>query len=165
MYKVGNIALKVEGANTVSELLDIKTIALNLDVSRQTVYNHVEKNSQALKGNIRKVQGVTYLNQEGIYIIKESMGLIKTPVQKESIGIEEIIKEISENIQSGMQESIEELRENLKEDIKEDYQNLQEQIELLKKQNENLILILEKQEQERLQKQEKKSIFDIFKRK
>ena len=44
----------------------VKEIALDLEVSQVTVYNHIKKLDKELKGNIFKRQGVTHIDDEGI---------------------------------------------------------------------------------------------------
>lgn len=144
----------------MSELLDIKTIAFNLNVSRQTIYNHIDKNSKELQGNIRKVQGVTYLNEEGVKTIKKSMGLIKPPTQVKEFNVDEIIKQITDDIKINNKEDIEDLKKDIKKDAEQKYNKLESEIEELKKQNEDLIRLIEKQQEEN-----KRSIWDIFRRK
>ncbi len=126
---------------------NVKEIAADLGVTIQTVYNHINKNEKELQGCIFKQQGVTYLDDEGIRIIKISMGLIQAPVVKENIGIEEVIKDISDLV-----------TENVSANIKQDMDKLQQEVQDLKSQNELLIKMLQNQ-------QERKSIFNIFKRK
>jgi len=117
----------------------VKEIALDLEVSQVTVYNHIKKLDKELKGNIFKRQGTTYIDDEGIRQIKISMGLIQVPVVKENIGIEEVIKDISDLV-----------TENVSANIK--------QIQDLKEQNNQLIKLVQEQ-------QKRKSIFNLFKRK
>lgn len=152
---------------------DIKTISLELNVSRQTVYNHISKNDKELKGCILKKQGVTFLTNEGVRILKESMGLIKAPKIQQNIGMEEIIEQISENVQDKIKESmlvvkedivlqVEDSKKSITENIKEDYTRLEKELEEVKKQNEVLINMLKDQ----IEKQEqKKGFFGIFRKK
>ena len=125
----------------------VKEIALDLEVSQVTVYNHIKKLDKELKGNIFKRQGTTYIDDEGIMQSKISMGLIQVPVVKENIGIEEVIKDISDLV-----------TENVSANIKQDMDKLQQEVQDLKEQNRLLIELVQEQ-------QERKSIFNIFKRK
>ena len=71
------------------------------------------------------------------------MGLIEVPEVKENISMEKIIESISEQVSNN---------------IKQDMDKLQQEVQDLKSQNELLIKMLQNQ-------QERKSIFNIFKRK
>lgn len=141
-------------------MIDVKTIALKLNVSRQTIYNHIEKNNQAIESNIRKINGVTYLKTDGVDILKESLGLINPSMQKQDISMDEIIKNISKSIT----ESIKENLEDTKTDIKKDYESLDNEVSKLKKQNEQLIELI-KQQNKKQEEIENKSFFNFFKRK
>lgn len=144
-------------------MIDIKNLALELEVTRQTIYNHIQKNKQELKPCMLKQQGVTFITSDGIRIIKESMGLIKVPVvQEKQIGMEEVIKEISDNINTELKQELKESMENVKEDIKQDYNKLENELAEVKKQNEILIQMIQDQQEKQ---EEKKGFFDIFKRK
>lgn len=125
----------------------VKEIALDLEVSQVTVYNHIKKLDKELKGNIFKRQGVTHIDDEGIRQIKISMGLIQAPVVKENIGIEEVIKDISDLV-----------IENVSANIKQDMDKMEQEIQDLKEQNELLIELVQEQ-------QKKKSPFDLLRRK
>lgn len=124
-------------------MYSVKDLAYELDVTVQTVYNHIKKNDKKLIGHIFKKQGTSYLDDEGLKIIKISMGLIEVPEVKKDIGAEEIIRDISIQVSNN---------------IKKDMEKLQQEVQDLKEQNRILIEMLQKQ-------QEKKSIFDLFKRK
>ena len=124
----------------------VKEIALDLEVSQVTVYNHIKKLDKELLGNIFKRQGTTVIDDEGIRLIKISMGLIQVPVVKEIVSMEEIIKDISSLV-----------TENVSANIKRDYEVLEQQIHDLKKQNELLIELVKEQ-------QEKKSFLNWFRK-
>lgn len=128
----------------------VKEIALDLEVSQVTVYNHIKKLDKELKGNIFKKQGTTYLDDEGIRLIKISMGLIQPPVVKENIGIEEVIKDISDLV-------TENVSANIKQDINNKMDKLEQEIQDLKEQNRILIELMQEQK-------EKKSIFNWFRK-
>lgn len=49
---------------------DIKDIALMLGVSRVTVYNHLKKLDKEIKAYTFKKKGVTYVNDDGIKLLK-----------------------------------------------------------------------------------------------
>lgn len=125
----------------------VKEIALSLSVSQVTIYNHIKKLDKELLGNIFKKQGTTFIDDEGIRQIKISMGLIQAPVVKENISMENIINDISDLV-----------TENVSANINGKMDKLEQEIQDLKKQNELLIELVKDQ-------QEKKSIFNIFKRK
>lgn len=128
---------------------NVKEIALELDVTIQTIYNHIKKNEKELKGCIAKIQNINYLDDQGIRIIKESMGLIQVPMKNQEIGLEEIIEDISSLVTA-----------NIALSIRQDMDNLYKEIEELKEQNKLLIeLVKEKRKQE-----EKKGIFNWFKK-
>lgn len=124
----------------------VKEIALDLEVSQVTVYNHIKKLDKELKGNIFKRQGTTYIDDEGIRQIKISMGMIQAPVVKENISMNEIIENISDLV-----------TENVSANIKQDMDKLEEQIQELQKQNKLLIEMMQEQKQ-------KKSIFNLFRK-
>lgn len=123
----------------------VKEIALDLEVSQVTVYNHIKKLDKELKGNILKRQNTTLIDDEGIRLIKISMGLIQPPVVKEKISMNEIIENISDLVS-----------ENVSAQVKQDMEKLEEQIQELQKQNKILIEMMQEQK-------EKKSIFNLFK--
>lgn len=139
------------------------------------------KNENELKGFTFKKLGTTHINDDGIEVLKQSMGISQVnTIKRDDISIEEVIKIISENIKEDVKENMEELKEDLKKDMKEDKENLQENIKQdynklenelaeVKKQNESIqnqnnILIEMLQDQQNKQ-EEKKGFFDIFKRK
>ena len=123
----------------------VKEIALDLEVSQVTVYNHIKKLDKELKGNIFKKQGTTYLDDEGIRQIKISMGLIQAPVVKENISMENIINDISDLV-----------TENVSANIKQDMDNLKQEIQDLKEQNRLLIKMM--------QQKERRSFFNWFRK-
>lgn len=124
-----------------------------LDVSYQTVYNHMNKNEVEMVGCIFKKLGTTHINQDGIDILKKSMGLIQVPTVKKDVSLEDVIEKISDRVNLKVHEKFEEV----KEDNKKDYNDLKDEVELLKKQNEEL--------KEMIQEQNNKSFWDIFKKK
>lgn len=120
----------------------VKEVALELEVSQVTVYNHLKKLDKELKGNIFKMKGATHLDNEAIKQIKISMGLLQVPTIKKNISSEEIIAEISNNV-----------AEQVSNKIKKDYEELRDQVEELREQNNYLIdLIKDKQKKTILQK-------------
>ena len=131
----------------------VKEIAIDLDVTIQTVYNHIKKNNRELKGCISKQQGMTLIDNAGIRIIKESMGLIQPATVKEDISMESIINDISASVSANLKESI---SEQVSSNIKQDFNKLEQEIQLLKEQN-NLLIEL-------VQQKEKKGLFDWFRK-
>lgn len=122
----------------------VKEIALDLDVSQVTIYNHIKKLDKELKGNIFKKQGVTHLDNEGIRQIKISMGLIQVPQVKEYVSTEQIVNDISKQVTDSITENITDLvTEIITDNLKIDYDLLQEQIKQLQEQNEQLINLIE----------------------
>lgn len=93
----------------------VKEIALKLNVSHVTVYNHIKKLDKELKGSIFKKKGVTYLDDEGIKQIKISMGLIQVPEVQKNVSMENIIDDISLKITQNVKEDIDELKKQLQE--------------------------------------------------
>lgn len=87
-------------------MYDIKTIALNLDVTVQTIYNHLKKNDKEIKHHIFKRKGTTYIDDEGLIIIKKSMGLIQVPTIQEDVAIENIIEDISIQVSNNIKNEL-----------------------------------------------------------
>ena len=124
----------------------VKEIALKLDVSQVTVYNHINKLRDEIKAHIYNVKGATYLDDEGIRQLKISMGLIQVPEVKQNISMNNIIDEISNTVS-----------ENITNNIKKDYEDLRKEVKELKDQNEKLISLIES-------KEKKFSFKDLFSR-
>jgi hypothetical protein len=62
------------------ELLKVIEVANQLGVSKVTIYKKMELYKKELKGDIQKVKGITFLNQEAFDLIKRSLienGVIK----------------------------------------------------------------------------------------
>ena len=119
----------------------VKEIALELEVSQVTVYNHIKKLDKELKGNIFKKQGVTYLDDEGIRQLKISMGLLQTPIVKENISVNEIIENISRQVTNNIRE---ELKREMQEELEKQKdiiieQITQKQLEQIQSENERLM--------------------------
>lgn len=132
----------------------VKEIALDLEVSQVTVYNHIKKLDKELKGNIFKKQGTTYLDSEGIRQIKISMGLIQVPVVKEYKSTDDIVKDISDLVIENVSANI---SEQVSANINQKMDKLEQQIQDLKEQNKLLIELVQEQQQ-------KKSIFNWFRK-
>lgn len=98
----------------------IAEIANDLGVSKQTVYNHIEKLDKELEGNIYKRKGATVIDIEGVKLLQESIN------GEDSSGIG------FENVERGMENGD---SENVKNPYnKEVIDLLKEQIETLKDQ-------------------------------
>jgi len=126
-------------------MYDIKTIALNLEVTVQTVYNHLKKNNKELKPHIFKSKGITYLDDEGLMIIKKSLGLIKVPtVQKDDMGMDDIITsismQVSNNIKNDLLNDLNTLIAQREAQLKEHYEEKLEEFkqEIIEKQQEQI---------------------------
>ncbi len=110
----------------------VKEIASMLEVSQVTVYNHLKKLDDELKGNIFKKKGVIYVDDEGIRQLKISMGLLEVPTIRENISMDIIINNISNQV-----------TDQVKEAIQENYNRLESDIEELKEQNKKLMELIE----------------------
>lgn len=117
----------------------VKEIALMLDVSLTTVYNHISKLKDEIKPYTYIVKGITYLDEEGIRQLKISMGLLQVPKVREDISMNNIIDEISNSVTERLSININEV----KEDIKTDMDILKQQVQDLQEQNKLLINLIE----------------------
>ena len=125
-----------------------------LDVSYQTVYNHMNKNENDMVGTIYKKLGTTHINQDGIDILKKSMGLIQVPTVKENIDMEEIIVMISDRVALEFKEEMKEYKEQQEIHNEE----LKKEMKLLQEQNQKLL--------DKMQEESNKSFFErLFKKK
>lgn len=122
---------------------DIKDIALMLDVSRVTVYNHLKKLDKEIEAHTFKKKGVTYVDDEGIKLLKISMGLIELPTIRENISIENIVDDISSMVSDNLKDNISSL---IASSLEEYNQDLKKEMETLKEQNNKLIELLEEKE-------------------
>lgn len=122
---------------------DIKDIALMLDVSRVTVYNHLKKLDKEIEAHTFKKKGVTYVDDEGIKLLKISMGLIELPTIRENISIENIVDDISSMVSDNLKDDISSL---IASSLEEYNQDLKKEMEALKEQNNKLIELLEEKE-------------------
>ncbi len=122
---------------------DIKDIALMLDVSRVTVYNHLKKLDKEIEAHTFKKKGVTYVDDEGIKLLKISMGLIELPTIRENISIENIVDDISSMVSDNLKGDISSL---IASSLEEYNQDLKKEMEALKEQNNKLIDLLEEKE-------------------
>lgn len=122
---------------------DIKDISLMLDVSRVTVYNHLKKLDKEIEAHTFKKKGVTYVDDEGIKLLKISMGLIELPTIRENISIENIVDDISSMVSDNLKGDISSL---IASSLEEYNQDLKKEMEALKEQNNKLIELLEEKE-------------------
>ena len=121
---------------TVKEVADI------LDVSQVTIYNHLKKNEKELKGQITKKKGITYIKDEGLKVLKVSLGIIQVPEIKETISLENIIDEISNSIIKDTNKKYDDLQE----DIKVNNERLEKELKEIKEQNKILMDLLQEKE-------------------
>lgn len=126
---------------------DIKDIALMLDVSRVTVYNHLKKLDKEIEAHTFKKKGITYVDDEGIKLLKISMGLIELPTIRENISIENIVDDISSMVSDNLKDDISSL---IASSLEEYNQDLKKEMEALKEQNNKLIELLEEKESKSL---------------
>ena len=129
----------------------VKEVADLLDVSQVTIYNHLKKNDKELRGQVTKKKGVTYIKDEGLKVLKVSLGIIQVPTVKENISLENIIDEISLNIINDIKDDFIEVKGRMI----QDNHDLMARLEALEKQNNTLIQLL--------QDKPKSSLIDKFK--
>lgn len=122
---------------------DIKDIASILNVSRVTVYNHLKKLDKEIEAHTFKKKGITYVDDEGIKLLKISMGLIELPTIRENISIENIVDDISSMVSDNLKGDISSL---IASSLEEYNQDLKKEMEALKEQNNKLIELLEEKE-------------------
>ena len=122
---------------------DIKDIASILNVSRVTVYNHLKKLDKEIEAHTFKKKGVTYVDDEGIKLLKISMGLIELPTIRENISIGNIVDDISSMVSDNLKDDISSL---IASSLEEYNQDLKKEMEALKEQNNKLIELLEEKE-------------------
>lgn len=122
---------------------DIKEISLMLGVSRVTVYNHLKKLEKEIEAHTFKKKGVTYVDDEGIKLLKISMGLIELPTIRENISIENIVDDISSMVSDNLKDDISSL---IASSLEEYNQDIKKEMEALKEQNNKLIELLEEKE-------------------
>ncbi len=120
-------------------MYDIKNIALELDVSKQTIYNHLKKQKKAMTGHIFKNKGVTFIDDEGLKQLKISLGIIQVPtVQQDDIQLEDIIQSIKESLLEEINSNDLQLKEDYESKLNDVENGLKEQIGKLKKQNDEI---------------------------
>lgn len=134
---------------------DIKEISLMLGVSRVTVYNHLKKLEKEIEVHSFKKKGTTYIDDEGIRLLKISMGLIEVPTIKEDISMEDIVNDISSQVLINLKDDvINQVSDNLKNDItslvdskmNKLNDDLERKLEILEEQNRKLVELLEEKQ-------------------
>lgn len=119
----------------MTDLIDVKELAITLDVSRQTIYNHIQKNEKELLGHTKRIERTTYLSPTAVSIIKQSLGLIQVPTINENLSVQDIIAEMTEAIRSNISNDIEQLL--LAQDSKNN--KLEQELQAVKEQNQQLL--------------------------
>lgn len=120
----------------------VKEIALMLDVSQVTVYNHIKKLKEDIEPYIYDIKGVKHLDNEGIRQIKISMGLLQVPEVRKDISMDHVINEISIQVSKEIKEDYQEL--------KDDNETIREQLNELQEQNKELLDLLHHKENKSL---------------
>ena len=59
-----------------------RTIAKELGISKPTVYLHIRKNKKQLEAHMSTENTVMFFNEEGVNIIRKSLGLVMVPTKK-----------------------------------------------------------------------------------
>jgi predicted RNase H-like nuclease (RuvC/YqgF family) len=127
-------------------MVTIEQLAKSLEVSKVTIYNKLNSLNSKLKDHIKKENGVTFIDSEGVIIIKNS-------ISPKKLAREETIKKNQEQeqeenkdvFQLKLIESLEKQVEDLKKDKEELNKQLNTkdiQIESLTKLNENSQVLL-----------------------
>ena len=133
-------------------MLTVKEIAIKLEVTPATVYNHLKKLDKEIQSSIIRKKGITYIDDDGIKQLKTSMGLISVPTIRESIPPEQIIKDISDLVTN-----------NLKGDyhiLQSQIQELQDQNQETQEQNKILIEFINQQMEQKTLGQKIKGLFN-----
>lgn len=121
----------------------VKEVADLLEVSQVTIYNHLKKNDKELRGNVTKRKGVTYIKDEGLKVLKVSLGIIQVPtIEKKEMTTYDLIDEISLNISNNVKKDY----EGLQEDIKNNNDKLEKELQEIKEQNRLLIDMIQEKE-------------------
>lgn len=138
-------------------MYSVKDIALRLEVTPVTIYNHINKLGQDIEPNKSKIKGVTYLNEQGLNQIKISMGLLNPPEVQEIVTLEDTVKSISTLVSD-------EVLYQIKEALDNKFNSLELELREIKEQNKMLLDLLEEKEKEQEQVKEPlfKRIRDLF---
>lgn len=122
----------------LGELTDVKVLAELLSCSRQTVYNHIQKNKKKLTGHIKKIDRTTFFDNEGIEIIKMSMGLIEPPevvvIEEDAMDKQELLADIVNSVREANKDDMDMVRLELDEVKKQNQLLLDKMDELIKEQ-------------------------------
>lgn len=168
-------------------LYTVAEISEELGFSKVTIYNKLNSLKSELKPYIRHKKGVIHIDDKGLLIIKESLGLneVKTDLKEDNTlnqssivknkdlnqfkDIDILIETVKKTVESGQENYINSLLEQI-ELLKSELQKKDDQInntlrllensQVLLKQEKEKVLMLESVEQK-----EKRSIFDFFKKK
>ena len=165
---------------TVAELSEI------LSVSKVTIYNKIKSLKSDLKGCIKHKKGILHIDDKGLLIIKNDLGLIEdedtlinddefkaeSTVNNEDLkqfkDLETLIKMFNKTVETGQENYINSLLdqiEHLKEELNRKDEQLNNTLRLLEnsqvliKDSREKILMLENQEQK-----ERRSFFNWFKK-
>ena len=125
----------------------VSEVAKQLEVSRQTIYNHIGKLDDDIAKHIYRQEGVKVIDGQGIKLIKRSIGRQKG--FKKST--EEFDSQEGDNQQQGEKEALQGHIKSLKEEIDRLESELQEknkQLERKDKQLENFQVMLQRRENE-----------------
>lgn len=148
-------------------------VAEELKVSKVTIYNKLKEYSKELKPHLNKLKGITYINYEGLEIIRKSLDL-NEEVKKVKIDSSEEYNDFNDKVDN--EENLKEFKELTRmhlNDLKDQICMLQkeldiknEQLERKDKLLENFQVLLKKEKEKTLLLEEKKpSIWEkIFKK-
>lgn len=128
----------------------VKDIAEELQVSRPTVYNHLKKLKKDIKPFMYKKKGMTYLEPEGLELIKESIN--GTTDYKENLKAESDRQDIdpeTKELLSNLNSKIDSLENEYIASLKQQIDRLQDELDRKNSQFENFQILL-KQNQERI---------------
>lgn len=125
----------------------IKEVALDLEVTPATVYNHLKKLDKEMKGNIFKKKGITYLDDEGMRQLKISMGLLEVPSIQEYHSLDQVVENINKSVTEQLTINItEHIDEQIKNTITNELEDILKHVGEITEQNKVLIEMLEKQQ-------------------
>ena len=158
-----------------------------LEVSKVTIYNKLNSLKNDLKPYTKHKKGVIHIDDEGLLILKKDLGLIKVkstlkseeqfkgPNVDDNNGLSQfkdlnyLVKNLEKTLKTGQEEYINSLLDQI-EILKLELQNKDAQInntlrllensQILMREDKEKILMLESKDQK-----EKRSIFDLFKKK
>lgn len=104
-------------------------VARMLGVSKVTIYKKVNKNKKLLKNHIHTRSNITYIDDVGVKIIKETIEISSSGLQNDNNDISEIKKEALEDLTKAIeilnhQIHIKKEQINIKDEIIENYKTL-----------------------------------------